>query len=326
MNDTVRTYDDEVLAAAAAVRTAAHVCRAVQAKLVTAETLEKKDRSPVTVADYASQALIAAELEARFPQDALVAEETSDELGLPENASLRALVTQHVSEARGDAASAEQVLAWIDRGVADPRAETRFWTLDPIDGTKGFLRGQHYAIALALIEEGQVVVAALGCPHLEVEDEEEPGALLLAVRDQGVAQQPLWAPGKIEAVRVGFEKDPAKARFCEPVESAHTNQGESARIAESLGITAEPIRLDSQAKYAAVARGDAEIYLRMPKEGYEEKIWDHAAGALVVEEAGGKVTDLTGAPLDFTRGRTLKGNQGVVATNRRLHEAVLGAF
>ena len=57
----------------------------------------------------------------------------------------------------------------------------------------------------------------------------------------------------------------------------------------ALGITAEPLRLDSQAKYAVVARGDASIYLRLPHGGYRENVWDHAAGWLIVSEAGGRV-------------------------------------
>ena len=77
------------------------------------------------------------------------------------------------------------------------------------------------------------------------------------------------------------------------------------------------MRLDSQAKYAVVARGEAEAYLRLPtRADYREKIWDHAAGVLIVEEAGGTVTDITGRPLEFTHGRDLAANRGVIVTQR----------
>jgi 3'-phosphoadenosine 5'-phosphosulfate (PAPS) 3'-phosphatase len=78
-----------------------------------------------------------------------------------------------------------------------------------------------------------------------------------------------------------------------------------------------------------VARGEADIYLRAPNSrtpDYRENIWDHAAGALVVEEAGGKVTDVYGEALDWTTGRRLERNRGVLATNGRLHEAVVDAL
>ena len=109
--------------------------------------------------------------------------------------------------------------------------------------------------------------------------------------------------------------DVAEARFCESVESAHSNQDQSAQIAARLGIHKAPYRIDSQCKYAAVARGDAAIYLRLPtRADYVEKIWDHAAGCRIVTEAGGTVTDVHGRPLDFGLGRKLTENRGVNST------------
>jgi 3'(2'), 5'-bisphosphate nucleotidase len=85
--------------------------------------------------------------------------------------------------------------------------------------------------------------------------------------------------------------------------------------------------MDSQCKYAAVAGGDASIYLRLPtRADYEEKIWDHAAGYLIIREAGGQVSDIHGEPLDFSQGRTLSRNKGVVATNGKLHTPVIAAI
>jgi 3'(2'), 5'-bisphosphate nucleotidase len=84
--------------------------------------------------------------------------------------------------------------------------------------------------------------------------------------------------------------------------------------------------MDSQCKYAVVARGDAAIYLRLPtRQSYVETIWDHAAGSIIVQEAGGKVTDMAGEPLDFSLGRRLSNNRGIVVTNGELHDLVLGA-
>ncbi len=315
----------ELEIAAAAVRRAARVTEAVQRNLVTAETLEKKDRSPVTVADYASQAVVAAALAEAFPEDPMVGEEHSAALREPENEALRTAVVEHVaSVVRG--ATEQQVLNWIDRGASSGRSE-RFWTLDPIDGTKGFLRGEQYAIALALIENGHVMLGVLGCPNLPRAGGK--GVLMTAVRGQGARAYPLDGPGMVEAeaVRVSDVRRTDEARFCESVESGHSNQSQSARIAEELGIAAEPVRMDSQAKYAAVARGDAQIYLRMPtRADYQEKIWDHAAGAIIVEEAGGTVTDVHGKPLDFSLGRSLSRNSGVVATNTHIHNRVLSAI
>ena len=64
--------------------------------------------------------------------------------------------------------------------------------------------------------------------------------------------------------------------------------------------------------------------LRLPtKPGYVERIWDHAAGVRVIEAAGGTVTDVYGAPLDFSLGRGLERNKGVIVTNGQYHSQVL---
>ena len=101
---------------------------------------------------------------------------------------------------------------------------------------------------------------------------------------------------------------------------------QAALVARQLGVVHAPLRIDSQCKYAVVARGDASIYLRLPLEDeYQEKIWDHAAGALIVAEAGGRVTDVDGQRLDFSTGAKLLRNRGIIASNGRLHAAVLEA-
>ena len=311
----------ELAAAIDAVRAASRVCIAVQRKLVSAETLEKRDKSPVTVADFASQAIVCRKLAAALPGDRVVGEEDAAELRSPGQEVLAAAVAERVGAELGGA-DPEQVLDWIDLGGAEAAGD-RYWTLDPIDGTKGFLRGEQYAVALGLIEDGEVVLGVLGCPNLEGRG--GTGSLFAGVVGSGAIELPLVGDGIAgEPVRVTSLASPAQARFCESVESGHSNQSESARIAEQLGITLEPYRIDSQCKYAAIARGDAQIYLRMPtRKDYREKIWDHAAGKLVVECAGGRVSDVEGRPLDFAQGRTLEGNRGVVATCGPIHDQVI---
>ena len=85
--------------------------------------------------------------------------------------------------------------------------------------------------------------------------------------------------------------------------------------------------MDGQTKQVLLAAGAAELVMRIPTDpDYREAIWDQAAGSLLVEEAGGRVTDLEGLPLDFTTGRRLLRNRGLVASNGLLHDAVLGVL
>ncbi|MBN1492374.1 MAG: 3'(2'),5'-bisphosphate nucleotidase [Phycisphaerae bacterium] len=320
-------YPNERQTAVQAVLEACRLCRAVQARLVSEDTLKKKDESPVTVADFGAQAIVSAELAAAFGDEPLVGEEDAAALRNPANATLAEQVFAHVRALR-PADTAEAILAAIDRGRHPGGAGSRYWTLDPIDGTKGFLRGDQYAVALALIERGQIVVGVLGCPSLPLHavDPHGPrGCLFTAVRGEGTTVRPIDG-GNEHPIRVADVATAAEAVVCESVESAHSAHDDAAKIAGLLGITAPPFRIDSQCKYAAVARGDASVYLRLPtRADYEERIWDHAAGWLVVKEASGEVSDVYGRPLDFSLGRTLRNNKGVIATSGRIHAEVIRA-
>jgi HAL2 family 3'(2'),5'-bisphosphate nucleotidase len=314
--------DLERAAALDAVRAASVMCAAAQGRLVAGDTLTKGDDSPVTVADFAAQAVVVASLTERLGAVELVGEEDPADLASADRSTLRDGVVSLVAGQLGRAIDDRQVLDWIGVGGSDGGSD-RYWTLDPIDGTKGFLRGDQYAIALALIEDGEVVLGALGCPNLPGADG-STGAVFLAAGSRTDSYATGTTTGS--PVRVAEPASLALARLCESVESGHSNHDDSAEIAQRLGITAEPFRIDSQCKYAAVARGDASIYLRLPtRPGYREKIWDHAAGKFVVECAGGVVTDVDGRPLDFRHGRRLEQNRGIVATDGRYHDEVLAA-
>ncbi len=311
-------YELERKIAIEAVEKASKLCIAVQKSLAKDDSIDKSDKSPVTIADFGSQAVVNYILNKSFKEDILVGEEDSAYLRNSENSMLKSKVCEKVKTILGEL-SDDEILKSIDLGNVKCNFSKRYWTLDPIDGTKGFLRGDQYAIALGLVENGKVVLGVLGCPNLN------SGSIFSAVKGEGSFVRKLDSSSETR-VKVDNIKLPENTVFCESVESAHTAHGRSAEIAKILGVTAEPYRIDSQCKYGAVAQGDASIYLRLPvKKGYQEKIWDHAAGSIIVEEAGGKVTDINGNPLDFSIGRELLNNKGIIASNGILHEKILEA-
>ncbi len=320
--------DPQIRFAAQAVRQAALLVQQVQAELVT-PALTKDDRSPVTVADFAAQAAVGRLLSRTFPDDALVAEEDSRTLRRKDGGEALSLVTQFAGRLE-PGSDAERVCAWIDYNRVD--SASRFWTLDPIDGTKGFLRGDQYATALALVVDGQVQIGALGCPNLEDgyrPDMEGVGSLVIAARGQGTWVASLAAPERYERLRVSERSKPKEARILRSFEAGHTNVDQIDEFARALGVQAAPLRMDSQAKYALLAAGKGDILLRLlspERPDYKEKIWDQAAGSLVLEEAGGSITDLAGQPLDFTTGRSLQNNRGILASNGRYHRLALNAL
>lgn len=313
-------HDAELAAATEAVRAASAVCRQAQSHMASATTLLKGDDSPVTIADFAAQAVVCAVLSESLGAFRMVSEEDAADLAGLGRSTVRQRVLALVRSQLGEGVTEHQVLHAVGAGRSDD-IDDRFWTLDPIDGTKGFLRGDQYAIALALVEEGQVVLGVLGCPNLPNPDGSR-GATFVAF--DGHCE--IVTEGGTILAQVATPATIAESRFCESVESGHSNHDHSARVAALLGITSAPHRIDSQCKYGAVARGDASIYLRLPtRADYREMIWDHAAGSFVVQQAGGRVTDVHGAPLDFRHGRRLEANQGVIATDGRFHDQILGA-
>lgn len=359
------------------------VCRFVQARLDALRSITKDDASPVTIADFASQAVIARHLHSLgILAGGLVGEESADFLKNPEHAGhLRACVTALRDSGVWPDCTPDEVIGAVDLGAADaaPLATpTGGWTLDPVDGTKGFLRNQQYCVSLAFIQNGRPILGVLGCPNLSI----DPNFPVDAIDPKGsiyvtsAADQPLPAGGErrttnedtseksshsawsgswgapLDAPDLGrqpgsssspwirqsvarMNATEARARLircAESVDAAHVSHSASAQVmarAAQIGgwSVGEPVRMDSQCKYALVARAQADVYLRVPsKKGYIEKIWDHAAGTLLAAESGCVVTDGYGQPLDFSRGRLLDRNQGIVAAPPEIHPAIVRAI
>lgn len=318
-------YEHQQQVAAEIVAEVCSLTRRVQDRIVAAgDSLAKGDRSPVTLADLATQIVVSHRLKEAFPGDPLLAEEDSGALEASPEMAERVFgqVRRNITDT-----TPEAMIEALDRGDHTGEGQ-RYWVLDPIDGTKGFLRGDQYAVALALVDSGNVVVGVLGCPNLPAPTDvvsDTRGFLFSAAAGHGAISRPLDGKGS-DTARVDHITDPAAAVFCESVEAAHAAHSVQAGIASRLGITAPSFRIDSQCKYAVVARGDASIYLRLPRDtSYREKVWDHAAGAIVLEEAGGRVSDLDGQPLDFSQGRLLGNHNGIVCTNGAIHDEVLAA-
>ncbi len=310
--------DNYLSCAVSAVENASLICRKIQQQLVTEDTLIKKDRSPVTIADLASQAVICRSLKEVFPQMSITAEEDARSLRQPENKALLEKISDMLPDWIED-----KILESIDAGNGQGGDE--FWTLDPIDGTKGFLRGDQYAIALALIKNGQPVLGVLGCPNLAPQEGGDQGVIFYALQGSGVFYKQI---GKDESMPVKVSKADGSSivNFLESVESSHANHGLQGSITASFGGQAKVVRYDSQVKYAVLSRGEADVYLRLPNPkspDYREKIWDHAAGAAIIREAGGRATDMHGRELDFSQGRMLLNNRGVVVTNGKMHERII---
>jgi 3'(2'), 5'-bisphosphate nucleotidase len=296
-----------------------------------AATLTKADASPLTIADFAVQAIVAARLARDFPDDPVVAEEDASSLRGGPGGSLSDEVTALVRQAI-PGAQPDQVLDWIDRGGG--ATGPRFWTLDPIDGTAGLLHGRQYVIALGLVVDGIVQVGVIGCPRLSlagaaegppIRDHPGEGGTAAAVRGSG-AWWSAAGSGQFVPLRVSATRDPSAARVFRSYERQHEDAERFDRIVARLGCAVPPALMDGQAKHVALAAGAGDLLLRFPPRHFHDAIWDYAPGSLLIEEAGGRMTDLAGRALDFTAGCRLLSNEGCVASNGLLHEAALAAI
>ncbi|OAK95960.1 carbohydrate phosphatase [Phaeosphaeriaceae sp. SRC1lsM3a] len=191
-------YSSELACALSAVHAASLLTKSVLRSLsnnVGAET--KADDSPVTIADFAAQALLISALHAVFPSDSFIGEESAD--ALRQNEALADRVWQLVLRAKQDAyarenaksetqmeqgqgrdvtadaltlsrsfpASKEEMFERIDMGgKGEVTGQGRVWVMDPVDGTATFMQGQQYAVALCLLVDGEQQVGVVGCPNL----------------------------------------------------------------------------------------------------------------------------------------------------------------
>jgi len=323
-------FEKELKTGIEAVISVMKMSKMIQSELTAEGKMDKSDKSPVTVADFAAQAVVCTILKREFPDIQIVGEEDSEELSKPENAIILEQINHYLKKfdmGKGFLYK-NDLFKSIDLGNGDADREL-FWTLDPIDGTKGFLRGEQYAIALALIHNGKVVLGINGCPNLKLENYPDmTGFIASAVKDEGTDLYD--QNGKVvDQIFVSQKTDPEEMRFVESYVSAHGNQELQEKIAKTLRIGKLPVQLDSQVKYTIVGSGNAEIYLRIPNPkspDYKEKIWDHAAGSLIVTEAGGIVTDIHGRELDFSRGKKLTENSGILACVPSIHSDVISTI
>ena len=307
-------------------RMAASVCQSIQEELV--DSSRKAGREPVTIADYASQALVGNGLAETFPDDAVLSEERSADFMSLLDDKQRSHVLRFATDALGGYVFEEQICAWLDFGKG--KQAERTWVVDPIDGTKGFLRHEHYCVAISLLIGGEPVLGVLASPAFYSDETDPPadrGALISAYQGEGAFIEPLGG-GEAVPIRVSAINEPQRATMLTSVASGHTNMSFFDSVAQTLGRGPDaPVRrLDSQDKHAMVAAGMGDILMRIvPDPDYREKVWDHAAGYAIVTEAGGLMTDIFGQPLDWTTGTRLENNRGLLVTNGYLHPIVLEA-
>lgn len=210
------------------------------------EISAKEDRTPLTEADRASHDLIVAALRELTPDLPVLSEESS--------------ATE----------------------IAERRSWEKFWLVDPLDGTKEFLKQTgHFTVNIALVDGFEAVLGVVHAPAIQT--------FYYASRGDGAFRRDPAGTRSIEAQ----SPDPEVLRIATSVD--HLGPRESELI-EALGSTST-VQMGSSLKFCLVAEGKADLYPRF----VPTMEWDTGAAQVVVEEAGGLVVDETFQPLRYNK-------------------------
>ncbi len=215
----------------------------------------------------------------------------------------------------------EKLESWVNyRGA---QKGLRVWMVDPIDGTKGYKEGLTYAIALGLYYDGRPQFGCIAAPAFPWPDGSSHETVI-AYAGIGAGAFRIIGDGD-RPERVHVSEGTALARFRVVGSRAHDEGDMCGRFMERAG-TSTLIRMDGEAKYVMLASGLADVYVRgsNPRFGIGYP-WDHCAGQVILEEAGGRVTAFSGDPIPYERGKDLRilEIEGLVASNGRRHDEIL---
>lgn len=319
----------ELEIASKAVQLCADLTKQLQRYLEEESAVKKSDFSPVTIGDFAVQALLTSAIHHEFPDDTFLAEESAGELrqneplldqvwGLIESHRLSFTEAKPALRTPG---SKDELMDLIDMGGRNDKTDSgRTWVFDPIDGTATFMQGQQYAINCAFLIDGVEQIGIIGCPNLspaatstheDATDPEGLGLMIYAIRRQGTWKRSMQTSSDLlPAMQIPRHGDAVSMESlvwsdCSTYTSTiqHLHQ----QVAAKLNTTWPGVDLySSLMKYAALGLGHSSICIRIFKyASWRSNMWDHAGGVLIFEEAGGRVTDLEGRSIDFSKGRKM---------------------
>jgi 3'(2'), 5'-bisphosphate nucleotidase len=229
----------------------------------------KAGDEPVTRADREASELIVKGLAAAFPEDIIISEEAAD----------------------------------------DPRrlaAAGRVWFVDPLDGTRDFIRGRKgFAVMIGLCVDGRPVAGVVFQPHGD--------RLYTAAPELGT-----WVEDEAgrRRLRCSTIADPGQLRL---VASRSHRTPEIDAVKAALGIQDEMNIGSVGLKLGLIALGERDLYVNPSS---RSSAWDTCAPEALLVNAGGRITDLAGDPLVYTA-RELRNERGLLASNGVAHDAVV---
>lgn len=298
-------YEKEAMYSLPILIECSEISLSLRSELNQKQMYRKKDRSPVTICDYIIQSIIVNLILKNFPNDLIIAEE-----------SLASVQPDFLEQIQGKLPTGIDIQETYSKVASNvPDNVTRFWAIDPIDGTSGFRHNPQedpvkfqYAIAICLIENNDCVFSAVAwpcqIPELTSFEKSEP-AFFFAARNIGsfyITHSMINANSPF--IRATIPPDPP---LCQTLLESRRNKEKLEAIANNLHFPYHPIQATSMTKGFTLALGLCSYYVRSPFCDSDERIYDIAPFSLFVEEAGGIATTGDGNKLVFANDGFVKG-------------------
>jgi 3'(2'), 5'-bisphosphate nucleotidase len=185
--------------------------------------------------------------------------------------------------------------------------KSRVWMVDPLDGTNGFIAGNgDFAVQIGLAEEGEVIVAVVYAPL--------SGVLYRAVRGEGTwIERPDLEP---ERAQVSDRHELAEMRLA--ASRSHRSPRMN-KVVQRFGFREEVQRGSVGIKIGLLIEQQCDVYIHLSP---RTKQWDTCAPQLILTEAGGRMTDLFGGPLNYNV-PDVQNRNGLVASNGASHDQII---
>ena len=270
-------------------------------------SFKKEDESPVTLADFASQTFIISKIKELFPEDQIIAEEDS---GAFINLNVEDIIKKCYN-------SLNLVFEDNFKDTLNYRGSIskRQWTIDPIDGTKGFQKHLAYAIGIGFMVQSEPTVCAISVPNYNERN------LTIFSAEKNYGAKVSYGDQNFNLIKVSENKTIKNFRMCH---SLHYDKPWVMNFARSLGITSF-VQMDSMAKFCKVADSTADLYIK-PLNINRSFTWDFLPGDLLVKEAGGIITDLNGNSIKYLNENCIITAPGLIASNGVLHKNILNTL
>ena len=293
-----------------------------QEQLNTEQIQEKSDGTVVSICDFALQCIIMDRIKKEFPGDFVFGEEDMKKATPEFLNSVKTLLPEGLNP---ETACADAVRSF--KATEQGPGPHRCWVIDPIDGTAGFVKKDHYAVAMALLIDRQPVCSIVGWPSHKPEFSGVPidgPAIFVAVKNHGTYAYDLQL--NVQPCLPLQVKPPQECSLCS---NFKIGQGTALcrKVAAECGITKELLMV-SMTKGFILAMGRANLYIRVHFNLYENA-WDIAPFSLFVEEMGGICSTIEGTPIVYgDEGQTTGGLYGLVFTmgGQEFHDKVRSIY